>query len=468
MAESPQTHQKFDLTILGASGFTGKYVIREALKFLNTPSSPLKSIALAGRNPEKLAQSLKWASHPAPPPSLSIIKADISDPSSLLQLCKQTKLILNCVGPFRLYGEPVVSACVDVGCDYLDICGEPEFMERMEWIYHEKGVERGSLVVSACGFDSVPAELGVMFNSRQWVAPRAPNCVEAYVSLESDKRIVGNFGTFESAVLGVASVEKLQELRRSRPRRARPVDRVDLASPLDDNPDQDSGTPPPKGSTVEHQKKIGLWAVKLPSADSIVVRRTLSVLTENPGGIAGVNESNEQVERRENFWSTVKPAHFGVKIGFKSLLSIIRIVTLGIFIGLFGRFSLGRWLLLKFPSIFTLGWFRKKGPSEEEVRSASFKMWFIGRGYSDVTLASQGNKKPDMEIVTRITGPEIGYLTTPIILLQCALIVLSQRDNLPKGGVLTPGIVFGPTDLQERLEQNGISFDLVSKNPSSA
>ncbi|KAK9119022.1 hypothetical protein Scep_017115 [Stephania cephalantha] len=451
MAESPQTHNKFDLTILGASGFTGKYVIREALKFLNTPSSPLKSVALAGRNPEKLAQSLKWASHPTPPPSLSIIKADISDPSSLLQLCKQTKLILNCVGPFRLYGEPVVAACVEVGCDYLDICGEPEFMERMEGIYHEKGVERGSLVVSACGFDSVPAELGVMFNSRQWVAPGAPNCVEAYLSLESDKRIVGNFGTFESAVLGVANVEKLQELRRSRPRRARP------AIP---------GPPPPKGSTVEHQKKIGLWAVKLPSADSIVVRRTLSALTENPGGIAGVNESNERAERRKNFWLTVKPAHFGVKIGSKSLLSIIRIITVGMFIGLLGRFSLGRWLLLKFPSIFTLGWFRKKGPSEEEVRSASFKMWFIGRGYSDVSLASQGNKKPDMEIVTRITGPEIGYLTTPIILLQCALIVLSQRDNLPKGGVLPPGIVFGPTDLQERLEQNGISFDLVSKNPS--
>lgn len=199
-----------------------------------------------------------------------------------------------------------------------------------------------------------------------------------------------------------------------------------------------------------------------------MVRRTLATLTENPGGLPGKNESPEQIQKREAFWSTVKPAHFGVKIGTKSLLGIFRIMAVGVFIGIFGSFSFGRWLLLKFPSFFTLGWFRKKGPSEEEVRSASFKMWFVGHGFSDGSLVSQGKSKPDMEIVTRVMGPEIGYLTTPIILLHCALIVLGQRDNLPKGGVFTPGIVFGPTDLQERIQENGISFDVVSKTAISA
>lgn len=114
-----------------------------------------------------------------------------------------------------------MAACAETGCDYLDICGEPEFMERMEAKYHEKAVETGSLVISACGFDSVPAELGLMFNSRQWTGP--VNRVEAYLSLESDKRVVGNFATYESAVLGVANADQLQELRRSRPKRARPA-----------------------------------------------------------------------------------------------------------------------------------------------------------------------------------------------------------------------------------------------------
>ncbi|GAV61720.1 Saccharop_dh domain-containing protein, partial [Cephalotus follicularis] len=446
-----QNPATYDLIILGASGFTGKYVVKEALKFLN--NNPLKTLALAGRNPNKLAHTLQWATLPSPPPPIPILTADTTDPPSLRRLCSQTRLILNCVGPFRLHGDPVVAACAETGCDYLDICGEPEFMERMEEKYHEKAVETGALLVSACGFDSVPAELGLMFNSRQWEAPAVPNRVEAYLSLESDRRIVGNFGTFESAVLGVANVEQLQQLRRSRPRRARPVI---------------PGPAPPKGPMIEHQKEIGLWAVKLPSADSIVVRKTLATLTENPQGLPGVNESAEWKERREGFWSAVKSAHFGVKIGSKSFFGIIRFIIVGMSIGLLGRTAFWRSLLLKFPSIFSLGWFRKSGPSEDEVRSASFQMWFLGHGFSDSSLVSQGNSKPDTEIITRVTGPEIGYVTTPIILLQCALILLSQRENLPKGGALPPGIVFGPTDLQGRLQENGISFDVVSKRSLSS
>lgn len=215
--------REFDVVILGASGFTGKYVVREALKFLNRPSSPLKSLALAGRSPAKLSQTLKWASSPSPPPPFPILQADVSDPSSLLSLSRRAKLLLNCVGPFRTHGQPVVAACVDSATDYLDISGEPEFMEKMEALYHEKAQKVGSLVISACGYDSVPAEMGLLFNSRQWVAPATPNRVEAYLSLDSERRIAGNFATYESAVLGVANAGQLQELRRSRPRRARPV-----------------------------------------------------------------------------------------------------------------------------------------------------------------------------------------------------------------------------------------------------
>ncbi|KAI3766365.1 hypothetical protein L2E82_16420 [Cichorium intybus] len=107
-------HSKLD-TVYG----DGKYVVREALKFLDSPNSPLKTLALAGRNTFKLSQTLKWAStsHPAVP----FIVADTSDPSSLRRMASQAKLVLDCVGPFRLYGEPVVATCVEMGCDYLDI-----------------------------------------------------------------------------------------------------------------------------------------------------------------------------------------------------------------------------------------------------------------------------------------------------------------------------------------------------------
>ncbi|KAG0465822.1 hypothetical protein HPP92_019986 [Vanilla planifolia] len=444
-AEAPPAFD-FDLVIFGASGFTGKYVIREALKFLSSPSCPLKSLALAGRNPSKISEYLAWAASPCTPPSIPIVPADVSDFPSLLGLCRRTRLILNCVGPFRLYGEPVVAACVETGTDYLDICGEPEFMERIEMEYYERAKKAGALVVSACGFDSVPAEMGFLFHSRHWEKPATLNRVEAYVVLESETSIVGNIGTYESAVLGVANASNLHELRKSRPRRARPK------------------IPGPhfKGGLIERQKSLGLWALKLPSADAIVVRRTLAALTENPKGLQGVDETEEHKHKRQQFWPSIQPAHFGVKIGCKSPLGVVRVMVTGFFIGLLAMWAFGRRLLLSFPGLFSLGWFRKRGPTEEEVHSATFKMWFVGRGYSDARLA-EGAAKPDTEIVTRVSGPEVGYLTTPIILIQCAVILLGQRRNLPNGGVYPPGIVFGATNLQERLQANGVCFDFVSK-----
>jgi hypothetical protein len=80
------------------------------------------------------------------------------------------------------------------------------------------------------------------------------------------------------------------------------------------------GPPPPKGSLVEHDKALGLWTIKLPSADTVVVKRTLSTVTEHPEGLPGVEESTDFAEHRKSFWSSVKPAHFGVKLTSKSLL----------------------------------------------------------------------------------------------------------------------------------------------------
>ncbi|XP_019157029.1 PREDICTED: probable mitochondrial saccharopine dehydrogenase-like oxidoreductase At5g39410 [Ipomoea nil] len=445
----------YDIIIFGASGFTGKYVIREALKFLNVPSSPLKSLALVGRNPSKVAQALQWASHPnPPPPQIPILTADISagDPSSLRRIASQAKIVLNCAGPFHLYGEPVVAACVDAGCDYLDITGEVEFVERIEAYYQEKAAANNSLVVCACGYDALVAELAMIFNSRQWVSPAAPNRVEEYLSLESNKRVVFNQTSFDSLVHEVANDDNLQQLRRSKPTRPLPA----IPGPL------------PKGQILEYKKEIGLWAVRFPSSLEVpVVQKTLWFLTENPKGAPGVNESAQQIEKKQSFWSTVKPAHFATNWTSKSFLGVIRYIIIGMLIWLLGRFCIGRWLLMRFRPVFSLGLFSNGGPTEEEVASVSFKRWCIGHGYSDASLASKGNTKPDMKIITRVTGPEIGYSTTPITLIQSALVLLNQRHDLPKGGVFTGGIIFGHTDLQQRLQQNGISFDVISKETFS-
>ncbi|GKC96061.1 hypothetical protein Tco_1161503, partial [Tanacetum coccineum] len=143
-----------------------------------------------------------------------------------------------------------------------------------------------------------------------------------------------------------------------------------------------------------------------------------------------------------------------MKIASKSLFDVLGFITVGLSIGTVSRFSVGKWLLLKFPEVFSLGWFRKGGPTEAEIASSSFKIWFFWQGFSHIDLALRKDEKPDMEIITRLRGHEFSYVSTSIILVQCALVVLKQRENLPKGGVYTPGIVFGPTDLRERLQAN--------------
>ncbi|TVU38052.1 hypothetical protein EJB05_11399 [Eragrostis curvula] len=436
----------FDVVIFGASGFTGKYVVREALKFLSpsSSSSPLRSLAVAGRSRERLAAALRWAASPAPPPdNVPILTADSSDPASLAALAARARVVLSCAGPFRLHGHAVAAACAAAGVDCLDIAGEPEFMERVEADLHDVAARNGALIVSACGFDSVTAELGFLFHSRQWEPPSAPVSVEAYLSLQSSKRIVGNVATYESAVLGMANAGELQALRRSRPRRPRP---------------NILGNAPLKGSLIEWCNPLGMWAMKIPTADTTIVKRTLSTMTKHPEGLPGVKESPKYTEHRRNFWSSIKPAHFGVKI--TSLNILLRFLVTGFFMSFLGNFSFGRSLLLRYPEFFTLGLFRKTGPTEEEVNNSSFNMWFVGSGFIDTSCASERISKLDKEMITKVSGPDAGYIATQIILVQCALILLSQRDNLPKGGVYTPGVIFGPTDLQQRLEENGFSFEV--------
>ncbi|TQF28642.1 saccharopine dehydrogenase NADP-binding domain-containing protein [Bradyrhizobium sp. UNPA324] len=149
---------KFDIVVYGATGFTGQLVAEYLTRQYKTDNS-LKW-AMAGRSLGKLKSVRDAIGAPGNTP---LIVADASDAASLRAMAEQTMSVITTVGPYQLYGEELLAACVATGTDYFDLCGEPIWMRQMIDKYEAAAKESGARIVFSCGFDSVPFELGTFF-----------------------------------------------------------------------------------------------------------------------------------------------------------------------------------------------------------------------------------------------------------------------------------------------------------------
>ncbi len=147
-----------DLIVYGATGFTGQLVAEHLLGRYGV-GGPVRW-AMAGRSADKLAAVRDALGAPA---ELPLIVADADDAASLDAMVRQTKAVITTVGPYQLYGEPLVAACAAAGTDYLDLSGEPLWMAAMIGRYAESAAKSGARILFSCGFDSIPFELGVHY-----------------------------------------------------------------------------------------------------------------------------------------------------------------------------------------------------------------------------------------------------------------------------------------------------------------
>ncbi len=148
--------REFDVIIYGASGYTGRLVA----EYLAQTYPGGLAWAMAGRNEEKLAAVRDEIGAPADTP---LIVADADAPETLDAMVARAKAVITTVGPYQLYGEPLVAACAKAGTDYVDLCGEPAWMRQMIDKYGDTAKESGARIVFSCGFDSIPFDLGVWF-----------------------------------------------------------------------------------------------------------------------------------------------------------------------------------------------------------------------------------------------------------------------------------------------------------------
>jgi short subunit dehydrogenase-like uncharacterized protein len=146
----PVPDRDLDVVLFGATGFTGgltaDYLARHAPQGCRW--------ALAGRNPTRLAAVRDRLAAVDPGlADLPLLHADVTDAASLADVAARTRLVITTVGPYLEHGEPLVAACAEAGTDYVDLTGEPEFMDRMYLAHHERAVRSGARIVHACGFE---------------------------------------------------------------------------------------------------------------------------------------------------------------------------------------------------------------------------------------------------------------------------------------------------------------------------
>ena len=139
------TERPYDFVIYGATGFTGELVAHNLSDRMRT-----RPWAVAGRNQTKLQDMVKRLPKDLSVPD--IILADAKEPESLRSMCEKTKVVITTVGPYALYGEPLLEACITAGTHYCDITGEPAFVSKSIEIYHERAKERGIRILHCCGF----------------------------------------------------------------------------------------------------------------------------------------------------------------------------------------------------------------------------------------------------------------------------------------------------------------------------
>ena len=154
-----------DIVVYGASGFTGR-LVAAYLHATYGADGDLKW-AMAGRSAAKLEAVRDEMGLPADVP---LVIADAGQPDTLRAMADSTKVVLTTVGPYQLYGEPLLEACVAAGTDYVDLCGEPAWMAQMIDKYQAAAEASGARIVFSCGFDSVPFDLGVWVLQREATA----------------------------------------------------------------------------------------------------------------------------------------------------------------------------------------------------------------------------------------------------------------------------------------------------------
>ena len=368
--------REYDVVVFGATGFTGALTA----EYLAHRAPATTRWALAGRNRDKLEAVRRRLAEISPASAqLPLLTADTGDASSMRKLAESTRVVITTVGPYIKYGEPVVAACAAAGTSYVDLTGEPEFVDLMWLRYHEQAQQTGARLIHSCGFDSIPYDLGALF-AVQHLPEGAPIKLEGFV------RAGGTFsgGTYHSALHIMGRLRQGMKVAAERKRREQRPDGRRVRG-VQGKPHRDD--------------EAGGWVAPFPTIDPQTVLRSARALDRYGPDFS------------YSHYVVVKqlPILVGMGVGAGAVIALAQLKPT-------------RDLLLKLKD-------PGEGPTPEQREKAWFKVKMVGEG---------GGKR----VVAEVTGGEPGYGETSKMLAESAL-CLAHDDLPDRAGQLTPAVAMG-------------------------
>lgn len=406
------TQENYDLVVFGATSFVGQILTRYLVETYGNDTGV--KLAIAGRSEAKLnALKAELGSAAA---DLPVILADVGDASTLEALCRQTRVVISTVGPYALYGEPMIKACVATGTDYCDLTGEVQWIRRMIERYEAQAKETGARIVNCCGFDSIPSDLGVWFLQQQ--------AEETFGELCQDVRMrvkVAKGGLSGGTVASMINVAKEAG--------ADPKLRKELANPFSIcPPEHRSKTRQPSLKSAEYDKDFKVWLA--PFVMGAINTRV-------------VHRSNALQNARYGQEFTYDEAIMTGK-GNKGRLTAYGIVAaLGAFLTA-SAIKPTRWVVEKLvpkPG---------EGPSPEDQQKGFFDIRFIGR------------TRDGKAMITKVTGDrDPGYGSTGKMLGEAGMCLAFDVTADLAGGFWTPASALDGQLLERLTSKAGLTFEVL-------
>jgi short subunit dehydrogenase-like uncharacterized protein len=392
--------RKYDITLYGASGFTGKQTVEYCRQF----APPGLRWAIAGRNRSKLDAVNSTA--------VDVLVADSEDDDALNRLAAQSRVVASTAGPFSLYGSKLVAACVRNRTHYCDITGETPWIRGLIDRHHQQAAADGTRIVPCCGFDSIPSDYGAWLISRHIRETLQTDCTQVAAYFRMDGGGGFNGGTVAS-FFHMAETGQMALVR----------DPFLLdPDPAAHTAEQRARNADPTGVRYDEYLRAWVTAFLMGSINTRVVRRTQALQ-----GTCYDYQEYAQFRRSK----TARMVMFASKL-----------------FELISGSGVGRRLVK--PLLPKPG----EGPSEKTMNEGSFQCEFVGTAKNGVRV--RGILKGQGDPGNRIT---VKCLCESAFVLALA----GGATAAPKpgsGGVLTPVTGLGDA-LTARLSQAGIQFQIV-------